>query len=190
MPENLSRREQVRGTSRVMIAGACVAALLFIAGIAWVALPKVFNVSDYVGRPLSGADSNAPTTGVGTGVPTQREAQSAVGKNDPAGQEDKSGGRARQIKQSTEALSLSDQQRQQLRGIIAQQRNAPRLDRSNFELMIGSSVPQQTNLADLPAEATQALNGYWGDQYVMVGDTMVVVDQHTRRVVAIVSGMT
>jgi len=172
----------------LVIAGCCAAAVLFIAVIAWVALPKATNVSDHVGRPASGADKNAPTTGVGTGVPTQREAQSRVG-NDPAGVEDNSGGRARQIKQSAEALSLSDDQRRQLRTIIAQQQNPPRLERSNFELMIGTSVPQQTSVADLPAEATQVLNGYWGDQYLMVGESLVVIDQHTRRVVAIVSGV-
>jgi hypothetical protein len=30
------------------------------------------------------------------------------------------------------------------------------------------------------------MNGYWGDEYVVVGDTMIIVDQHTRRIVAIV----
>src|SRR3954470_13084528 len=69
MPENLSRREEMRGTRTLVVAGCCLAAVLFIAVIAWVALPKTTSVSDYVGRPASGADSNAPTSGVGTGVP-------------------------------------------------------------------------------------------------------------------------
>jgi len=33
------------------------------------------------------------------------------------------------------------------------------------------------------------MNGYWGDQYLIAGDTMNIVDQHSRRVVAIVPGV-
>jgi hypothetical protein len=80
---------------------------------------------------------------------------------------------------------LNNEQREKLRSILAQQK-VPRLDRANFELEIGASVPRQAPLADLPAEATHVLNGYWGDQYVIVGDTLVVVDQHSMRVVAMV----
>jgi hypothetical protein len=32
-------------------------------------------------------------------------------------------------------------------------------------MMIGTAVPRQTELADLPPEATEVLNGYWGSQY-------------------------
>jgi hypothetical protein len=30
------------------------------------------------------------------------------------------------------------------------------------------------------------MNGFWGDQYLLVQNEMVIVDQHSRRVVAIV----
>jgi hypothetical protein len=38
-------------------------------------------------------------------------------------------------------------------------------------------------------EATQVLNGYFGGRYMMAGRDLVVVDQHTRRVAAIISGV-
>jgi len=66
---------------------------------------------------------------------------------------------------------------------------APKVDRPNFEMMIGTAVPRQTELADLPPEATEVLNGYWGSQYLIAGKDLVVVDQHSRRVAAIIAGV-
>ena len=65
----------------------------------------------------------------------------------------------------------------------------PKVDRPNFEMMIGTAVPRQTELADLPPEATEVLNGYWGSQYLIAGKDLVVVDQHSRRVAAIIAGV-
>jgi hypothetical protein len=42
---------------------------------------------------------------------------------------------------------------------------------------------------DLLRKITEIMAGYWGDQYVLVQDKLVIVDQHSRRVVAIVSGI-
>lgn len=55
--------------------------------------------------------------------------------------------------------------------------------------MIGTSVPRQTQVADLPPEVTQVLNGFWGDQYLIAGNTLVIVDQHSRRVAGIIAGI-
>jgi hypothetical protein len=186
--KNLSPRDELAGTRKLMIGGAVLAGVLFLATLAWLAVPDLIGTTDYVGRPMTGADNKTVATGVGTGVPTQREAQSSVAKNDPAGNEDATGGRARSIKQSSEPVSLSQDQRDQLRTIFSSA-SAPKMDEPNFELMIGTSVPRQATLADLPAEATQVLNGYFGGQYMMAGRDLVVVDQHTRRVAAIISGV-
>ena len=56
-------------------------------------------------------------------------------------------------------------------------------------MVIGTAVPKRARLQDLPPEITQLMNGYWGDQYLIAGDTMNIVDQHSRRVVAIVPGV-
>jgi len=72
-----------------------------------------------------------------------------------------------------------------LKKILAQQ-SAPRVPEAKFEMMIGASVPDQVPLQDLPPEVTQLMNGFWGDQYVLVQDKLVIIDQHSRRVVAIV----
>ncbi|MDB5521427.1 MAG: hypothetical protein JWQ82_1024, partial [Tardiphaga sp.] len=62
----------------------------------------------------------------------------------------------------------------------------PRLDKAGFELMIGVSVPRQISLADLPPRITEIMNGFWGDQAAIVGQSLVIVDQHSRRVAAII----
>jgi hypothetical protein len=128
------------------------------------------------------------TTGVGTGRPAQTDAESTLAKSDPAGIEDSSGGRARKMQQTSRDLQISDQQREKLRSVTAAA-SGPKLDTAGFELMIGASIPEKITLADLPPEASEIMNGFWGDQYVLVQDKMIVVDPHTRRVAAIVSNV-
>jgi hypothetical protein len=183
-----SRSTDRAGTRKLMVGGSVLAAALFVGMLAWFAVPHLFGTTDYLGRPATGADNKTASTTVGTGVPTQREAESAVAKNDPAGNEDPTGGRARNIKQSSQPVSLTQEQRDKLRTIFSSKTEA-KTDRPNFELMIGTSVPGQARLADLPPEATQVLNGYWGDQYLIAGKDLIVVDQHSRRVAAIISGV-
>jgi len=164
-----------------MLGGAACAVVLFIAFLAWPLMTQ-----NQLGTPPGGANP-AKTSGttVGNTAPAQQAAESTVGKNDPAGQEDATGGRARALKQTSHALQLDDRQRQQIRDILSRQ-SAPRMAQPNFDLMIGTAVPGQVQLQDLPPEITQVMNGYWGDQFLLTQDKMVIVDQHTRRVVAIV----
>jgi hypothetical protein len=169
------------GTRRLMVGGACCAAVLFVAVIAWPLITE-----NKLGTPPSGANpAQTSSTTVGNSAPAQRAAESTVGKNDPAGLEDSTGGKARAIQQSTRTLQLDDRQRQQIKDILGRQ-SVARVQNPTFEMMIGASVPAQIELRDLPPEITQVMNGYWGDQYILAGDKMVIVDQHSRRVVAIV----
>jgi hypothetical protein len=168
-----------RQQSRVVIWSASLAGLLMLAGLV---------TAGYIGfdghaDPKAGA---TVTTGIGTGRPAQTDAESALAKTDPAGLEDRAGGRARRIKQTSRNLQLSEQQREQLRSVTAIA-SGPKLDTAGFELMIGTSIPEKIPLGDLPPEVSEIMNGFWGDQYVLVQDKMIVVDQHTRRVAAIVS---
>jgi hypothetical protein len=189
MTKELSRRSEREGTGKLVIGGSAFAAVLFVGLLGWFAVPTLFDTTDYLGRPSTGADKRTAATTVGTGLPTQREAESAVGKNDPAGNEDQTGGRARNIKESSRPVSLSGQQRDKLRTIFSSSEDRVKVEKADFEMMVGTSVPRQAQLADLPPEATQVLNGYWGDQYLIAGKDLVVVDQHSRRVAAIISGV-
>jgi hypothetical protein len=171
------RREQ----SRFVVWGVSVAGIVLVAGLV---------TAGYLGisRHLDPNKDATITTGIGTGKPAQQDAESTLAKSDPAGLEDSTGGRARNMKMTSRDLQLSDQQRQRLRGLMTAASN-PRLDTAGFELMVGTAIPDKTPVSDLPPEVTEIMNGFWGDQYLLVQDKMVVVDQHTRRVAAIVSGV-
>lgn len=180
MPEG--DRTYVWGTRRLFAGAAAVAIVLLIGFTIW-----PFLTQNQLGTPKGGANpaTTSDTTG-SRGAPAQNAAESTVGKNDPAGQGDASGGRAKAIKESSQALRLNPQQTQQIKDVIARQQDAPKVDKAPFELMIGTAVPGQVQLKDLPPEITQVMNGFWGDQYLLVQNEMVIVDQHSRRIVAIV----
>jgi hypothetical protein len=156
MVKNLSRDSQKEDTRKFVLVASAIAALMFVGSIAVFAVPHLFDTTDYLGRPQTGADKRTATTTIGTGVPTQGEAQSTVAKNDSGGAEDPTGGRARNIKQSSQPVSLSHEQRDKLRAILASA-GGPRVDRPNFEMMIGTSVPRQTESADLPGRRYSCL---------------------------------
>ncbi|MCK1474959.1 DUF1236 domain-containing protein [Bradyrhizobium sp. 197] len=181
MAEKDPKRPESANNRKLVIAGCGVLAAAFIALTVWPLLTP-----NSIGTPSGGANpSTSSDTTVGRGAPAQRAAESSIGKNDPAGQEDSSGGRARNIKESSRPLSLNDSQRKQISEIISKQKFSM-AQQVPFELMIGSAVPRQLEVHDLPSEVAQIMNGYWGDQYLMVQDKLVIVDLHSRRVVAIV----
>jgi hypothetical protein len=98
-----------------------------------------------------------------------------------------SSGEAAQIEQSAGPLKLGAAQRQQIKSYFAQKQSS-RLNKVDFSLSVGAAVPRQIALHKLPAAITSALGGFQGDDYVLVGHQLVVVDDNSRRVVAIVPG--
>ncbi len=176
-----SDRSYAWGIRRMFLGAAIVAVILLVGVTVW-----PFVTQNQIGTPKGGANpATATDTTGGRGAPAQRNAESTVGKSSPQGN-DTNGTRAKEIKQSSQALQLNPQQRQQIKDAIARQNDTPRVDKAPFEMMIGTAVPRQVDLKDLPAEIAQAMNGYQGDQYLLVKDEMVIVDRESRRVVAIV----
>ena len=89
------------------------------------------------------------------------------------------------IEQTATPLQLSDAQRQQIRQYFAS-KPGQRTQGANFSLAVGAEVPQDVPLQKLPPEILSALGGYQGNDYVLVGDQLVIVDPTARRVVALV----
>jgi hypothetical protein len=168
------------GTRHMLLGAAIVAAILLVGITAW-----PFLTQNQIGTPKGGANpaTASDTTGI-RGAPAQRSAESTVGKNTTG--DDTNGARAKEIKQSSQALQLSPQQQQKIKDVIARQSDVPRVQTAPFEMMIGTAVPRQVELKDIPPEITQVMNGFQGDQYLLVKDEMVIVDHGSRRVVAIV----
>jgi hypothetical protein len=59
----------------------------------------------------------------------------------------------------------------------------------DFSVAIGAAVPQQVKLQKLPSQISSVIGGYQGDDYLLVGDQLIIVDPSARRVVAIVPGI-
>ena len=188
MPRNnpdLPRRAQRRGTNQVMMWGAGVALILFAGVLVWafVTAPNVQLGAAERPRP-------SPSTGV---LANQNAGQSEAGKNNTVtprqnptvGSGQNSGGEAAQIEQSATPLKLTDNKREQIRSYFAG-KNVDRLQSAGFSLAIGAAVPQQVGLQKLPPEVSSVISGYQGDDYVLIGDQLVIVDPSARRVVAIV----
>ena len=169
------------GTRRMFAAAALIAAVLLVTGLAWPLL-----IQNKLGTPKGGANpATAPDTTASRGAPAQRAAESTVGKNN-SNQQEANGARAKDIKQSSQPLQLDERQRLQIKQAISHYPDAPKLQKAPFEMMIGTAVPRQVELKVVPPEIAQAMNGFWGDKYVLIQGTMVIVDQHSQRVVAIV----
>jgi hypothetical protein len=201
------------GTRKFLNGAAVVAVILLVA--VWFAFSWSEGSKEHLATPSTGSDVQAPATG--NAVPAQSQSTSVADKQNPGGgeaaeqnpvapevlkqnaggeevakqnpriEEHASGGPPSAIKTS-KPINIDDAQRAMLRAIFATG-HPPTVERPNFELMIGASVAEQTPLADLPPEVPKALNGFSGDKYVIAGDELVIVDQHSRRVAAIIGGV-
>lgn len=84
--------------------------VLFVGFIIWFAVPQMLLQQTTLDAPRR-VRTRAPATTVGTGIPTQREAISKAAKENPAGNEDASGARARDVKETTQATTVAREPR-------------------------------------------------------------------------------
>ena len=183
MVADMSRERERSGTRGLMLAGVGAAIVLFAAGLVW----------GFVFVP-HGAGSAARQPSAANGIlANQRSGESTVAKKDrvtpvpssTGGAGQSSTAEAQQIDQSAGPLKLSDAQRRRIRAYFAG-KPANRVHSADFALSVGAAVPHQLTLQKLPAPISTAMNGFQGDQYVLVGSELVIVDPSPRRVVALV----
>ncbi len=186
MVDNTSPSEQRRSTRRVFLWGGTGLLLVICAAILiWVFVfvpqggPGRSGESHVAGSTglLSNEGSGQSTAAKNNAVTPQTSARVGAGQNAP--------GAAAQIEQTAEPLKLTDQQRQQIRSYFANQKGH-RTGSVNFTLAIGSAVPAAVQLQPLPPQVSSTLGGYKADQYIIVGNQLVIVEPQARRVVAIV----
>lgn len=179
-----SRREERRGTRGLFLWGSIAALVLGIACLVWALV--------FVPKGELGTAARQPSGPTGT-LANQGAGESATAKNDavtpvqPAtgGSGQNANGEAAQIDQSATPLQLTDAQRQRIASYFAKA-SGDRMQTADFALSIGAAVPQQVQLQKLPPEISSAMGGFQGDQYVLVGNQLVIVDPSARRVVAVV----
>jgi hypothetical protein len=191
MAPTLSPQEQRRGTSRLYLVWMPIGLLCVAAVLVWayVFIPKgeVGTTTPQHGATQAGTTGTRANQGSGESTAAKNNAV-APAPNDATGTGQNSAAASKQIEQSAAPLQLTDQQRQQIRSYFAGNtgKQADRLASANFSLSVGAAVPQQVQLKKLPDQVASALQGFEGDQYVLVGNQLVVVEPIARRVVAVV----
>jgi cytoskeletal protein RodZ len=180
MTKYLSREQEARGTRNLFFGAIVVAVILFAGLYLW---PFVFTAGQK-------ANPAQPDT---TARYHQTEGESVAGTtSSPSGAVQPQGTGAPSI-QRNEAinatsggnLSLDPSQRQAIDAFVKAHPNASRPGVA-FTLQVGASVPRQAPLSPMPPEITQAVPRFQGDQFTVVGRSFVVVEQQSRRIVAIV----
>jgi Protein of unknown function (DUF1236) len=83
------------------------------------------------------------------------------------------------------AVQLSQDQRTKIKDIVVRDRNVARVDKPDFNIGVGVTVPRTVHVAVLPPEVVTIVPEYRGFDYVVVGDQLLIIDPHTLEIVAI-----
>lgn len=83
------------------------------------------------------------------------------------------------------SASLTTEQRTKITSIIKQQKVAP--VQVNFSLTVGTRVPQNVRFYPLPQEVVVIYPQWRGYDYILVGDTIIIIDPRTREIVAVLT---
>jgi Protein of unknown function (DUF1236) len=82
--------------------------------------------------------------------------------------------------------NLTSEKRTQIHETIIHQRNAPRVNRVNFDISVGARVPRSVRFVALPQTIVEIEPAWRGFEYFMVGDEIVIVDPRSLEIVAVV----
>jgi Protein of unknown function (DUF1236) len=83
-------------------------------------------------------------------------------------------------------VNITSEQRTRIHETIIHERNAPRVNRVNFDVSVGTRVPRGVRFAALPLTILEIEPSWRGFEYFMIGDEIVVVDPRSMQIVAIV----
>lgn len=61
-----------------------------------------------------------------------------------------------------------------------------RVDRVDFSISVGTSVPRSVRVYDLPVEIVEVVPRYRGYKYVLVRDEIIIIDPRTLEIVAVI----
>jgi hypothetical protein len=177
MPEEMSRRQEQRGTGWMFGGAAVIALIVGIGLLAWFLIPN-FGASD---EPKNAGTFSNQTVGMSTskqeplpGTSSRSTDSDTVARN--------------QNINATAKGDLRGMSQQQLQAIqqFAANNAQQGAQQVNFSIAVGGAVPEQVKLADMPQQLAQAVPDFAKDQYFIVNNQFVVVERQTRRIVAIV----
>jgi len=83
-------------------------------------------------------------------------------------------------------VNLNSEQKTKIHSIIVSERSAPRVERVDFSVNVGTVVPRgKVKFAPIPTTIVEIEPSWRGFEYFLVGDQLVVVDPATLRIVAV-----
>jgi hypothetical protein len=87
---------------------------------------------------------------------------------------------------SRASVNLTPEKRTQMHEVFVKERSAPRVDRVDFSVSVGTRVPRSVRFAPVPRTIVEIEPSWRGYEYFMVGDQIVIVDPRSMEIVAVV----
>jgi Protein of unknown function (DUF1236) len=87
---------------------------------------------------------------------------------------------------SRASVNLTPEKRTQMHEVFVQERSAPRVDRVDFSVSVGTRVPRSVRFVPVPRTIVEIEPSWRGYDYFLVGDQIVIVDPRSLEIVAIV----
>jgi hypothetical protein len=87
---------------------------------------------------------------------------------------------------SRASVNLTAEKRTQMHEVFVKERSAPRVDRVDFSVSVGTRVPRSVRFVRVPSRIVEIEPSWRGYDYFMVGDQIVIVDPRSMEIVAVV----
>jgi hypothetical protein len=83
-------------------------------------------------------------------------------------------------------VNLTTEQRTRIHDVIIKERSAPRVERVDFDVRVGTRVPPTVRFAPIPASIVVIEPAWRGYDYFLVREEIVIIDPATMEIVAII----
>jgi Protein of unknown function (DUF1236) len=84
------------------------------------------------------------------------------------------------------SVNIAPEKRTQIHQVFIKERSAPRVDRVDFDLSVGTAVPRSVRFVPVPSTIIAIEPSWRGYDYFMVADQIVIVDPRSMEIVAII----
>lgn len=144
------------------------------------ATPSGRSTGDSDIKARSGSDTRAPAAAdrPGANRDTKPNAQTKPDAQTRSGA-------ATETRGAAAPANLSTEQRDRIRTTVLTA-NAPRVSNVNFSINVGTVVPRSVRVVAVPAPLIEIHPAWRGYMYFVHGDTLVIVEPRTLRIVAVV----
>ncbi|MBX6426256.1 MAG: DUF1236 domain-containing protein [Variibacter sp.] len=120
----------------------------------------------------------------GQTAPSGERAQDRQSPTGQQGQRERNGGRETTGAAPSGGVAVSTEQKTKIKQHMGALRTG-RMDRAEFSISVGTTVPRSVTLHSLPSEIVEIVPAWRNYRYVMVQDQIVIIDPETYRIVAV-----